>query len=147
MNLRETGIGEERAFFVGAIGGGDVAAARIGRKIKNIAVTAGREHDGVARRAARFFRSQVSGDDSLGVAIDEHEIEHLGLRKHLHRAGGDLAAKRLISAEQKLLAGLAARIKRARNLRAAERTIGQQAAVFARERHALRDALVDDVDG
>ena len=58
----------------------------------------------------------------------------------------DLPAQRLISAEQKLLAGLAARVKRARNLRAAERAVGEQTAVFARERHALRHALVDDVD-
>ena len=79
------------------------------------------------------------------MAIDNHQIEHLGLRKHLHRAGGDLAAKRLVAAEQKLLAGLAARVKRSRNLRATERTIGEVTAVLARERDALRDALVDDV--
>ena len=54
--------------------------------------------------------------------------------------------KRLISAEQQLLAGLAARVKSARDLRAAEGAVGQQAAVFAGEGHALRDALVDDVD-
>ena len=93
-----------------------------------------------------FPVTQIAGDDSFGVAVDHDKIEHLGLRKHLHRAGRDLAAKRLISAEQKLLAGLAARIKRPRNLRAAERTIGEQPAVLARERHALRDALIDDID-
>ena len=49
MNLREAGIGEERAFFVGAIGGGDVAAARVGREIKHVSVSAGREHDGIGR--------------------------------------------------------------------------------------------------
>ena len=46
------------------------------------------------------------------MTVDKHEIEHLGLRKHLHRAGSDLAAERLVAAEEKLLAGLAARIKR-----------------------------------
>ena len=60
-------------------------------------------------------------------------------------AQADLTAKRLVRAEQQLLAGLAARIKRARDLRPAERAVRQQAAVFARERHALRHALVDDV--
>ena len=40
--------------------------------------------------------------------------------------------------------GLSARVKRARDLRAPEGAIGEQAAVFARERHALLDALVDD---
>ena len=63
----------------------------------------------------------------------------------LHRAEADLAAKRLVSAEQKLLAGLAARVKGPRNLRPAKGAVGQQAAVFARKRHALRHALVDDV--
>ena len=47
---------------------------------------------------------------------------------------------------QQLLAGLAARVEGARDLRAAERSVVEQAAVLARERHALRDALVDDVD-
>ena len=57
----------------------------------------------------------------------------------------DLPLERLVRAEQQLLAGLAARVERARDLRAAERAVGEQAAVLARERHALRDALVDDV--
>ena len=144
MNLGEAGVREERAFFVSAIGGGDIAAARVGRKIENISVAAGREHDGIARVRFDFSRHQTAGDDPFGVAVDQDEIEHLGLRKHLDRAGRDLPAKRLIRAEEKLLAGLAARVKRARNLRAAERTIREQPAVFARERHTLLDALVDD---
>ena len=45
---------------------------------------------------------------------------------------------------KKLLAGLAARIKCARDLRAAKGTVGQKTAVFARKWHALRDALIDD---
>ena len=53
--------------------------------------------------------------------------------------------ERLIGAEQELLAGLAAGVERARHLRAAEGAVVEQAAVFARERHALGDALVDDV--
>ena len=58
----------------------------------------------------------------------------------------DLPHHRLIGAEQQLLAGLAARVERPRDLRAAERPVVEQPAVLARERHALRDALVDDVD-
>ena len=57
-----------------------------------------------------------------------------------------LAHQRLVGAEQQLLAGLAAGVERARHLRAAERAVVEQAAVLAGERHALRDALVDDVD-
>ena len=58
----------------------------------------------------------------------------------------DLALERLVGAEQQLLAGLAAGVERARDLRAAEGAVGEQAAVLAGERHALGDALVDDVD-
>ncbi len=58
----------------------------------------------------------------------------------------DLAHQRLVRAEQQLLARLAARVEGARDLRAAERSVVEQPAVLAREGHALRDALVDDVD-
>ena len=78
--------------------------------------------------------------------FDDDEIEHLGARIHRHAALRDLLLERLIRAEQQLLAGLAARVERARHLRAAERAIREQAAVLARERNALRHALVDDVD-
>ena len=66
-------------------------------------------------------------------------------REHRHAALRDLLLQRLIRAEQQLLSRLAARVERARHLRAAERAIREQAAVLARERHALRHALVDDV--
>ena len=56
-----------------------------------------------------------------------------------------LAGERLVRAEEQLLAGLAAGVERARHLRATERAVVEQAAVLAGERHALRDALVDDV--
>jgi hypothetical protein len=59
-----------------------------------------------------FAGDQIAGDNSFGVAIDENEIEHLGLWKHLDGPGGNLPAKRLISAEQKLLASLPPRVKR-----------------------------------
>ena len=44
-----------------------------------------------------------------------------------------------------MLAGLAARVERARHLGAAERPVVEQAAVLAREGNALRHALIDDV--
>ena len=144
MNLRETRVGEERPFFVSAIGGRDVAAPRVGRKIKHVSVAAGREHDRIPRVRFDFSRNETARDDSFGVAVDQDQIEHFGLRKHFDRACGDLPGKRLVGAEEQLLAGLPARIKRTGNLRAAEGTVREQAAVFARERHSLLDALVDD---
>src|SRR6267378_871573 len=144
MNLGEAGITKERATFISAIGSGDVATACVGRKKKNITVTAGRENYGIAGEGIDFACAQIAGDNSLGMTIDQNKVEHLGLRKHFHRAKGDLPAEGLIGPEQQLLAGLAAGVKRPRNLRSAERTIGEQPAILARERHALLGALIDD---
>ena len=62
----------------------------------------------------------------------------------LHLAGGDLPRHRLIGAEQELLSGLPARVKRPRNLRTAKGPIREQPAVFAREGNALSDAMIND---
>ena len=112
MNLGEAGITKERATFISAIGSGDVATACVGRKKKNIAVTAGRENYRVAGEGIDFAGAQIAGDNSLGVTIDQNKVEHLGLREHFHRAERDLAAEGLIRPEQELLAGLAAGVKR-----------------------------------
>ncbi len=112
VDLGETGIGEERAFFISAIRRGDVAAARVCGEIKNISVTAGGENDRVRGDVVDLTRAQIPGDDSLGMSIYNNDVEHFGLRKHLHGAGGDLPAKRLITPKQKLLAGLSPRIER-----------------------------------
>src|SRR5688572_5818224 len=144
MNLGEAGVGEERALFVSTISGGDVAAARIGGEIKNVSVPARSEDDGVPGVRFNFSSDQIARDDSFGVAVDQNELEHFGLRKHFDRARGDLPAKRLISAEQKLLPGLSPRVKRPGHLGAPKGAVREQTTVFARERHALLDALVDD---
>ena len=68
------------------------------------------------------------------------------MRVHDHAAGRDLALQGLVGAEQELLAGLAAGVERPLDLRAAEGAGVEQAAVFPGEWHALRDALVDDLD-
>ena len=111
MNLGEAGVSEERATFVSAIGGGDVATAGVSRKEKNVAVTASGEHYGITGEGIDFARAKIAGDDSLGVTIYEHEVEHFRLRKHCHSPERDLATERLIGAQQKLLSRLAARIK------------------------------------
>jgi len=46
------------------------------------------------------------------MTINQHEVEQLSLREHFHRAERDLPAEGLIRPEQKLLAGLAAGVKR-----------------------------------
>ena len=109
--MGEARIAKECTAFVSAIGGGDVATARVGREEKNIAVTAGRENYGVAGESIDFAGAQIAGDDPLGMTVNQNKVEHLGLRKHFHRAKRNLPAQRLIGAEQKLLAGLATRVE------------------------------------
>ena len=144
MNLGETGVGEERAFFVSAISGGDVAAACVSREIKNISVAPGGENDRVGGVSLYFSANEISRDDSFGVSIYEDDIEHLRLWKHPNRAGSDLPRESLIATEKKLLARLSPGVKRSRNLCATERAVGQQAPIFAGKGHALFDALIDD---
>src|SRR5437762_5619562 len=73
MNLGEARIAEEGTPFVSAIGRGDVAAARVGRKKENIAVTPGRENYGVARKGLDLPRTKIAGDDAL--RSEEHTSE------------------------------------------------------------------------
>src|SRR5947207_9775579 len=120
MNLGETRIAEKGATFIRAIGGGDIAPARISRKKKNVAITAGCQNNGIAGEGANRTRAQVACNNAFGVAVDDHQIEHFGLRKHLDFPSRYLAAESLISTKQQLLASLPARVKRARDLSAAE---------------------------
>ena len=90
-------------------------------------------------------RDEVADHDASGVSVDHDDIEHLGSRKHLHRPEGDLPRQRLIGTEQQLLSGLASRIERAGNLRAAERAVVQQSPVLSCERDSLGHTLIDDV--
>src|SRR5436305_480494 len=68
---------------------------RVGKiEINNISVATGRKHNRVACDVVDLTSPQISGDDSLGVSIDDHDVEHFGLGKHLDCAGSDLAAER-----------------------------------------------------
>src|SRR5450759_5232091 len=115
MNLRVTGVGEERPFFISAVCCGDVAAARVGREIENISIATGREDYGIARVRFDSPGNQTPRDNPFGMAVDQNEIEHLRLRKHLDVARRHLATERLIGAKKKLLPGLPPRIERPRD--------------------------------
>src|SRR5262245_13621936 len=93
-----------------------------------------------------FAGNQITRHDAFSVAVDHDQIEDLGPRVHFHTAAPYLAAESLIRAEEELLACLTARVKRARNLRAAERASSQQPAVLAGKGNPLRDALVDNAN-
>ena len=94
--------------------------------------------------ALDLARHEVAGDDALCLAVLDDDVQHLVTRVALHRTGRNLLVEGRVGAQQKLLARLAAGVERTRYLRAAERTVGQQAAVLACEGHSLGHALVDD---
>src|SRR5205823_9410434 len=104
------------------------------------------EDDGVGAVAADLARVEVPGDDAARLTVLDDEIEHLGPRIHRDRAETDLAGERLVRTEQQLLARLPACVERPADLGAAEAAVVEQPAVLTGEGHALRDALVDDVD-
>jgi len=90
-------------------------------------------------------RDEVAADDSAGLAVDEDQFQHLVPCKHFHVSAVHLFHQGAICAEKKLLACLALCVERAADLGAAERAVGDEPAVLARKRNALRNAVVDDV--
>ena len=123
-----------------------VRALRISREKENVAVTAGCQNHGVGQMRIDLAGDQVARDDaarlpSITIRSSISVRGYIVTRARLH-----LPLERLVCAQQKLLAGLTARIESAGNLRSAERSVRQRAAVLARKGHALRHALVDDVD-
>ncbi len=145
MDLREARVREGRALLVGAPDRRGVAALGVRREIEDVAVAAGRQADRVAEVRLDFAGDHVAHDDAAGAAVHHDQLLHLVAGEHLDRAEADLPLERLVGAEQQLLARLAARVEGARDLRAAEGAVVEQPAVLARERDALRHALVDDV--
>jgi hypothetical protein len=145
VDLGVAGVGEEGALLVGLPDGRDAAPHGVGGEVEHVDVPARAQQDRVAHVAADLPRDQVAQRDPLGLAVDHHEVEHLGAGVHLHRARADLAREGGVGPEEELLAGLPAGVEGPGDLRAAERAGLQVAAVVARERDALRHALVDDV--
>jgi hypothetical protein len=122
-----------------------VAAHGVGGQVEDVAVAAGAEHHHVGHVRLILPVTKVTRDDAACLAVHDHQVEHLAAVVHLHGAGLDLLLERRIGTEEELLPSLAARVERARDLRATEGAVGEEAAVLAREGHAGRHALVDDV--
>ena len=146
MNLRVARVREEGAALVRPPRRGDVRVHRVGREVVRRTVAAGAEQHRVGGVAFDRPGREIPADDAAGLAVDDDQVEHLAVGERLDGAALDLPHHRLVGAEQQLLTGLAAGVEGPRHLRAAEGPVVEQAAVLARERDALRDALVDDVD-
>ena len=147
VDLGVAGVGEEGALLAGAPGGGDGAAHGVGGEIEDVDITAGGEDDGIPPVALDLAGDEVAGGDPFGITVTDNEVEHLAAGVELDRAGFDLAGEGLVSAQEELLAGLAAGVEGAGDLGAAEGAVVEVAGVVAGKGDALGDALVDDVVG
>ena len=78
------------AAFVSAVGGGNVAAQRVGRQIIHIAVAAGRQNHGMGSVAMNFTADQVAGDNTDHASVFDHEVEHFSAGQHTHPTRADL---------------------------------------------------------
>ena len=145
VNLGVARVRQARTALVRPPDPGGVGAARVGGKVEHIAVATGRQDHGIGGMALDFPGDEIADDDPLGLPVHHHQIEHLFLRMEFDESRPDRPHQCGVGAEQQLLTRLTPRVKGAGNLRAAEGAVGEQAAVFAGERHALRHALVDDV--
>jgi len=145
MDLRVARVAEAGAALVGAPAGRDIGAPGVGRQVVDVAVAAGRQHHRVGAVPGDLARLQIADDDALGVAVDHHQVEHLGVGVRLDPARADHLVERRVGSEQELLAGLTPGVERAGDLSATERAVVEQPAILAGEGHTLGRALVDDV--
>jgi hypothetical protein len=95
--------------------------------------------------AFQFAGKQVPSDDTPALTVYHDHIQHFVAVVQFYSAQGNLAAKCLVGTDEQLLTGLTAGIERTANLCAPERAIIEQTPVFAGERDALCDALVNDI--
>ena len=145
VNLSESQVGQICALLEGLHCSRAVAAHGVGAQEESTTVTAGSKYHSVSGVALQFARDQVAHDHTACAAVHQHDVKHLAAVEALHCALLDLTVERRISAQQQLLTGLTLGIECTAHLSAAERAVGQQAAVFACERHTLCHALVDDI--
>src|SRR5882724_3438927 len=99
MNLCEARIAEERAATVGTPDRCGVGSLGIGRKIEDVAVTAGCQHHDIRCIRINGAGYQVARNDATGFTVDQNKVEHLATGVHLHAASGLLLLKRLIGSE------------------------------------------------
>ena len=80
---------------------------------------------------------EVTRNDSLGVAVDEHDVEHLGVLVHRDAAERDLGTQGGVGTEQELLTCLPLGIEGTGDLSAAEGAVCKLSTIFTGEGNAL----------
>ncbi len=144
MELDEGRRGEGGPRPVRPPSGGGVAAHRQRGVEVDPAVAAGGQHDGVRGERADLPGDEVPGDDSLGAAVGDDEVEHLVAGQQGDGAGGDLPLQRVGRRHLHLLPGLPARVVGPGDLDPAEGAGVEGASVLAGEGGADGGEVVDD---
>src|SRR5258707_15835915 len=126
--------------------GSAVGRLGVGREVEDIRVSPRFKHDHIRGMTLYLTGYQVSRHNAACSSIDDHNLEQLPSDMHCHCACCRLLFQGLISPEQQLLSGLASRVKCSLDLHAAKRSSIEKSAIFPGKRHALGDALVDDIE-
>src|ERR1700751_4577675 len=146
MDLGETRIPEKRAASMSPPDCRTVRSFGVSGEVENIGISPRCEHNHVGRVAIDLAGDQIPRHNAARDAIDKDDIEQLIPDVHRYSSGCDLLFEGLIGAEQELLSRLASSVKGSFDLHAAKRAIVEKSAILPCKRHALRDALINDVD-
>ena len=92
-----------------------------------------------------FSGNQISDNNSPGLPIDDHYIEHFTAGKYGNLAVCNLSHQCAVSPQKKLLTGLASGIKGSGNLGPPKGPACKQPAVFPGKGHTLGHTLVDNI--
>ena len=147
VNLGEAGVSEVGTLLPAGAGGAHVAAHGVGGKEEHAAITTGGEQHGITGIALDFASHHIAHHDTLGVAVDHHQVHHFGAGVHLDVALADFLLHSLVGTQEQLLTGLTAAVEGTLELGTTEGAVVEQTTVFTAEGHALGHALVDDVAG
>jgi len=96
---------------MGSPRGGDVASLGVRGEIEDVSVSARAQNDHVGEVCADLAGRHAAGDDAACAPVVNDQVEHLGSGVHLHGAGFDLPAQRLVGPEKELLPRLAPRVE------------------------------------
>lgn len=99
MDLGKARVGEKGPPSVGAPRRGDIAAHRVGGQEVGVAVSTGREDDGIGEMGLDPAGRHVPDDHAASSTLDHDQVEHLVARVHPHGAGRDLPLQRLVGPE------------------------------------------------
>ena len=88
--------------------------------------------------------NEVTGDDTAGLTVDDHELQHLMTGIGFDCTLCDLTVQGSVGSKEELLSGLTSGVECTAYLSTAEGAVVEQSAVIACKRNSLSHALVDN---